>query len=100
VLARNPLFYTLKQIAMRAKGNGQWPQYRLSSAWKKLSDTWRIETVSFMFTLGMELDLTTEGMARSAQPSTGYVAYRWLLRKLLHPSDGVDLAGFTTCKCT
>jgi hypothetical protein len=94
ILARNPVFYTLKKWAMRARNHWHWRENRLSPAWKRLKGIWPIKTISLLATVQLEMEMLSLGMPHSFHPSTGLIAYKWILRRMT-AGDVLDVAGFT-----
>jgi len=82
VLARNPTYYTLKKWILRECGQEHWRAFQISSARACLRDLWRIETLSFLSSLRVDLLMMAKGMPFPYQPSTGLIAYHWLRQRL------------------
>jgi hypothetical protein len=94
VFARNPLFYTLKKHAIRARGNPMWEFYRINRLQEDRCSNWPLETSSFASTLRLEWKLLRLGMRKSSMPSTGMIAYHWLRERVTN-TDAIILEAFT-----
>ena len=98
MLARHPLFYTLKGWALRLRGRDSWRYYRIAPGWRAmvgLGAGWRrVDCVSLLFTLRLERRMRRAGMPPSQMPSTGMVAHAWLADRLSR-ADQLHLIGFT-----
>ena len=68
--------------------------YQLTKAWRSLAKHWPVECVTLLSSLRLEYQLRRLGMHHTAMPSTGMIAYDWLLRKL-KPDDTLAVEGFT-----
>ena len=95
IRGRNPLFYAAKRAFLQAQN---WRlslyDYQLTQSWKMLAKKWPIESVSLSSSMRLEYQLRRLGMAQDAMPSTGMIAYDWLLQRL-KPDDHLTVAGFT-----
>ena len=74
MLARNPVFYTLKKYVLRARKHEFWPYYEIQWRWTDLSRVWPVEAMSFQATARLESRLRKLGMESWRMPSTGMVA--------------------------
>ena len=95
IRGRNPLFYAAKRAFLQAQN---WRlslyDYQLTQSWKMLAKKWPVESVSLSSSMRLEYQLRRLGMAQDAMPSTGMIAYDWLLQRL-KPDDYLTVAGFT-----
>jgi hypothetical protein len=94
ILVRNPLFYTLKSLVLRLAGKRDWADFRTSAVFDGLKPKRKIRTISFFETLAIEIKLMRLGMRPSLMPSTGLIAYLWMMKRIM-PIDTISLAGFT-----
>jgi len=95
VLGRNPSFYVSKRAVLQVRDwhNGL-HDYHLTQAWRTLVPRWKVERVSFLSSVRLEFQLRQLGMRRASMPSTGMIAYDWLLQRL-KPEDSLTVEGFT-----
>ena len=94
ILARNILYYLLKLQLLKQLSRPSWVFYSTSSSYLKLANLWRVKSVSFLFSLLLDIRLFRLGMPPSSMPSTGLIAYMWL-RKRLCKNDTLKVIGFT-----
>jgi len=95
IRGRNPLFYTSKRAYLETKSWGRSLQdYQLTQSWRMLSNMWPITSVSLLSSVRLEYQMLRLGMPEAAMPSTGMIAYDWLLRQL-KPDDRLTIEGFT-----
>jgi len=95
VLGRNPLFYSSKRAFLQAQDwMAPFDDYQLTQAWRSLAKDWPVERVSLLSSMRLEYQLRRLGMHHKAMPSTGMIAYDWLLRRL-KPEDTLAVEGFT-----
>jgi len=95
IRGRNPVFYTSKRAYLQTKGGGtSLDDYQLTQSWRMLAKQWPIESVSLLSSVRLEYQMLRLGMPQAAMPSTGMIAYDWLLRKL-KPNDHLTVEGFT-----
>jgi len=95
VLGRNLSFYVSKRAVLQVRDwhNGL-HDYHLTQAWRTLAPRWKVERVSFLSSVRLEFQLRQLGMRRASMPSTGMIAYDWLLQRL-KPEDSLTVEGFT-----
>jgi hypothetical protein len=90
LFSRNPAFYWLKSFAAWL-----WNPNTVNCFLPIKIDLNRpTETVSFFFTCRLEHQMLKAGMPPRNMPSTGMVAYNWLLKRLI-AGDSLDIEGFT-----
>jgi hypothetical protein len=95
MLGRNPSFYASKRAVLQAQDWGNaLHDYHLTEAWRTLAPAWKIGRVSFLSSLRLEWQLRQLGMRQASMPSTGMIAYDWLLQRL-KPGDTITVEGFT-----
>lgn len=95
VLGRNPSFYASKRAVLQMQDwSDSLPDYHLTQAWRTLAPRWKIERVSFLSAMRLEMQLRHLGMRHASMPSTGMIAYDWLLHRL-KPEDTITVEGFT-----
>jgi len=95
ILARNPYFYTSKRFMLQMQDwNNAQADYRLTDAWQRLKEGWKIDRVSFLSSMRLEFKLRRLGMRYAMMPSTGMIAYDWLLQRL-NPEDTLTIEGFS-----
>ena len=95
MLGRNPSFYASKRAVLQLQDwNDERLDYRLTDAWRTLAPRWRVERVSFLASVRLEFQLRQLGMRQASMPSSGMIAYDWLLRRL-KPGDTITIEGFT-----
>jgi hypothetical protein len=94
ILARNPIFYRLKKLALAIKRRPHGKHCTPSNAWNRLANSPAIKKTSFLSSLRLDLKMIRMGMAPSYHPSTGMIAYDWLSR-YLSINDRLDIIGFS-----
>lgn len=94
ILSSDPTYTRLKGLALRIRGNRNWRFCRMSPAWETLRGLYRIERLTFIDRLVLDLLLARCGMPPSVNPSTGAVAYDWLRRRM-GELDSLEIDGFT-----
>ena len=95
MLARNPSFYASKRILLQMQDwNNALPDYQLTDAWRRLEAGWTVGRVSFLSNMRLEFKLRQLGMRQASMPSTGMIAYDWLLQRL-KPEDTLTIEGFS-----
>ena len=92
--ARNPTFYRLKRCALKLFGSEAQQHYTVSPAPRELHRIAVVETMSFLATLRLETRMREEGMTASMMPSTGMIAFDWVVRGM-RPGDRLAIAGFS-----
>ena len=95
MLGRNPSFYVSKRAFLQVRDRSHnLHDYHLTQAWRTLAPRWKIERVSFLSSVRLEWQLRQLGMRRASMPSTGMIAYDWLLQRL-KPEDTITVEGFS-----
>jgi hypothetical protein len=95
VLGRNPSFYASKRAFLQVQDwSNRLHDYHLTQAWRTLAPRWKVERVSFLSSVRLEWQLRQLGMRHASMPSTGMIAYDWLLQRL-KPEDTITVEGFS-----
>ncbi|MCX8504560.1 MAG: hypothetical protein ORN52_11375 [Beijerinckiaceae bacterium] len=95
IRGRNPVFYTSKSVYLQTQSLGvSLHDYRLTQSWRMLAKIWPIKSVSLLSSVRLKYQMLRLGMPQASMPSTGMIAYDWLLRKL-KPNDRLTVEGFT-----
>ena len=95
ILGRNPFFYMTKRGFLQVQDwSNAHHDYHLTEAWRTLATNWKVWRVSFRSSLRLELQLRQLGMRHASMPSTGMIAYDWLLQRL-KPEDTITIEGFS-----
>jgi hypothetical protein len=95
VLGRNPYFYASKRAFLQVQDwKNALHDYHLTEAWRTLAHKWKVERVSFLSSMRLEWQLRQLGMRQATMPSTGMIAYDWLLQRL-KPEDTITIEGFS-----